>query len=391
MRHINQYLTIKPEQLPQNGTAICTACNELHLQGTEVFMDDIVPRNLPLFKSDKELAALIQKLQQYLVKRVHCSYWAWPTAILSKTHFSELIANFGGKEAVKSYFGDLTGKHLFERWVQEYQLACKLNAQSYTFHLIDYAPIDGRWSFSISREEILQNMVLMIQGLLNELDNQDLLTDNSPNIEVENAGFGLEYGMQTVDDVLYIFSQLYDEYHKVRIGWDLNHLLHAIGIDSNTKKPSFFLPAKDISPWMQILQNKHGNSAAELGIAWLRANILDPRTRNFIGSLHVSDCVAKTICYFENGQFCEPYLSELTNQPSWTAMEEYGVRIVLNEYDSHVIAGKGMLDINDLIKLIEDAAEANQQLVILHELKNELNVIKAVKAQISALSISQRA
>ena len=56
-------------------------------------------------------------------------------------------------------------------------------------------------------------MVYMIQRLLNELDARNLLTENSPRIELENAGYGLEYGMQDAPDAAFVLDQLCDP-HK---------------------------------------------------------------------------------------------------------------------------------------------------------------------------------
>ena len=103
-----------------------------------------------------------------------------------------------------------------------------LNAQAYTFHLIDYAPIDGKWEFTIQERDFPGND-LYDPGTHKSLVGGGLMTENSPQIEVENAGWGLEYGLQTAEDFAKMFHQLYDPFDKVRIGWDINHLLHAIG------------------------------------------------------------------------------------------------------------------------------------------------------------------
>ena len=120
--------------------------------------------------------------------------------------------------AGREYYGDLTGAHMYARWCQEYELATALGAQSYTFHLIDYAPIDGMWDFTISKADIRQAMISMLQHFLNELLDRGLIGPDSPQIELENAGWGLEHGMQTAEDYAMLYRQIYDPFHKVKLG-----------------------------------------------------------------------------------------------------------------------------------------------------------------------------
>ena len=61
----------------------------------------------------------------------------------------------------------------------------------------------------------------MTQQLLCELEDRGLLTDESPNIELENAGWGLEHGVQVADDYRFVFSQVYDPRNKLKIGWEI--------------------------------------------------------------------------------------------------------------------------------------------------------------------------
>jgi hypothetical protein len=209
MENPRQYTSLRPEYFDD-----CEFIEYSIYKGIEfeVFMDDVVPRNLPLFSNALEKTSLVHKLAKLRVKRIHCSYWAYPTSFLTKNNFSELVERFGSIKDVVDYYGDTTGSHMFNRWSQEYELACELGAQAYTFHLIDYAPIDGKWSFTVSRADILQAMIFMTQQFVSILTERELITSHSPQIELENAGWGLEYGVQTAADYRALFSQVYDPY-----------------------------------------------------------------------------------------------------------------------------------------------------------------------------------
>lgn len=359
-----------------------------HLKGTEVFMDEVHSRTLPLYSTPEELHSLAEKLTALRVKRLHCSYWAWPTALLTQNRFSFMVEAMGGETAVREYYGDLTGAHLYDRWCQEYALAREINAQAYTFHLIDYAPIDGRWEFKIPVSDIRQAMVYMIQRLLNELGARNLLDESSPRIELENAGYGLEYGMQDAPDAAFILSQLYDPHHKVCLAWEINHLLHATGVDPQTGLGIFMLPDDEKTDAMRRIEACELD-AQGLCTAWVLENLLDPRIVQHVGAVHLSDCVAKDIGYFVRGRLIEPWGSELDALPSWEAMEEYGVRIVLDDYDSHVPMGtKGSLDVQRIREALFTLANQNDDFVILHELKNETDILKAVVQQQAVMNLS---
>ena len=137
---------------------------------------------------------------------------------------------------------------MFARWMQEYELACELGAQAYVFHVIDYAAIDGAWEFTITREQVLDAMVRMVQEFLLRLAGKGLLSAGSPVIELENAGWGLEYGAQRCEDFAEIFRQVYDPFDKLRVSWDMNHLLHAIGKAPDGKSACFMLQPFEITP-----------------------------------------------------------------------------------------------------------------------------------------------
>ena len=70
---------------------------------------------------------------------------------------------------------------------------------------------------------------------------------------------------------------------------------------------------------------------------------------------------------------------------SWEAREEYGVKIVLGEYDSHEVLGDGALNGSDMAVLLAQLEEKNQGLMLLHELKNSIPVEPALQRQLAAL------
>lgn len=321
------------------------------------------------------------------MRRLHCSYWAWPTALLTQNRLGWAVGAFGGEDAVRAYYGDLTGAHLFERWAQEYELACELGAEAYTFHLIDYAPIDGRWEFAVPVADIRQAMVYMIQRLLGELDARGLLSPDSPRIELENAGFGLEYGMQHADDAAFVLGQLYDPHDKVRLAWEVNHLLHATGVDPATGRGAFLLPDDEKTEAMRAIEAR-GLDARGLCTEWVLANLLDPRCVGRTSCVHLSDCVAKDVEYFVRGRLAEPWYGELCSLGSWEEMEEYGVGIVLGRYDSHVPMGTtGALDCARVADALSELAERGDGFCVLHELKNEDDVLGAVAAQRAVMGL----
>lgn len=380
IKEIEEYSTYKAELFSENED-ISKFCSRNQLAGMEIFMDDVVSRDELLYRNDAEKADLAERLKQLRIKRIHCSYWAYPTSFLAKNHYAELVERFGSLNGVKSYYGDLTGRHMYERWVQEYELACAVGAQAYTFHLIDYAPIDGRWEFTITREDISQAMISMLQEFINHLLERNLLHADSPRIEVENAGWGLEYGLQTAGDFEKMFRQLYDPYDKVRIGWDINHLLHAVGFSEKNQRAEFFLMPQEITEDMRNLEHKYGDMQSVFVEKWLEKNLLDRSIIAKTGAIHLSDCKMKTITYFKNGILIGKYKEELQSLEKWEDMEEYGVNIVLGKYDSHEVLSEGILNGVMMRRLIGKLQAVNPELVILHELKNSRDQAQALKKQ----------
>jgi len=382
----DQYVAFKGNsETNSDFESIQVFLDDFSLSGIEVYMDDILSRDKILFTSEKDKQALICRLKEFHVKRVHCSYWAYPTSFLVCNNFKELIERFRGEHAVQSYYGDLTGSHIFQRWVHEYTLAKELCAKSYVFHLIDYAPIDGLWAFSISRKDIRQAMIFMLQKFLNLLIQNGVVTPDSPIIEVENSGWGLEHGIQTAEDYMQLFGQLYDPYNKVKIGWDLNHLLHAVGFDEDNGKTMFFLPDEEITPEMKLLQAEYSDSAQLFTQKWVEYNVLFPRLINNISAIHLSDCGLKKKCYFTNGKLNGDEYSNICLLKTWDDREQYGVEIVLTHYDSHLVLGKGVLCPNKIKEMLQYLKKQNSDFVILHELKNSTDLYNDLKIQITSL------
>lgn len=354
-----EYVTCRPEHLAAAGEASAAR----GLAGTEVFMADMKTRTLPLAESEAEYAELVAALRAAGVRRVHCSYWAAPTPFVAGVQFGELVERFEGIDQVREYFGDLTGEHMFSRWCDEYALARDLGAETYVFHLIDYMPVDGAWEFTVDREVVLDAMVVLTQQFLRALDQRGLLDEHSPVIELENAGWGLEFGAQTADDFVRVFERVYDRTNRLRLGWDLNHLMHAVGLAEG--RGAFLLPDAEITPAMHEIEREAAGDIASLAARWIEQNVLDPRLIDRVSAIHLSDCPAKEVEYFSNGKLDAAYVTD----GSWEEQQDEGLRIVLAHYDNHVCLGDGVLDPGTVRGLI-DALAARHPLSVLHELKN---------------------
>ncbi len=380
---MRQYMTFKESMLP--AADIPALLKKFSLTGLEVYMDDIDPRDNKLLGDEKKTAALLEKLRGLHVKRLHCSYWANPTSFLTKNNFPELIEHFGGVKAVGDYYGDLTGKHYIERLADEYELCCLLGADAYTFHLIDYAPIDGMWEFTISRADIMQAMIFLLEQFMAELHTRGLLAADSPLIELENAGWGLEYGAQTADDFAAIFDQLWDPFKRVRVSFDFNHLLHATGYDNSACRARFFLPDDEVSARMRRIEESFGCDGGDFCLEWIKSNLLDERLRGRVGSVQLADCALKTTEYFVRGQLTDKYFKDIRALDTWEQREDYGVRIVLGEYDSHPPLGEGALKPGAVRELLKSAAAANPGMCIVHELKNSTDILRDMSVQCAEL------
>ena len=187
--------------------------------------------------------------------------------------------------------------------------------------------------------------------------------------------------MQTAEDFGKMFCQLYDPYDKVRIGWDINHLLHAVGFSDKDQRAEFFLTPLEITQDMRELEETYGNTASLFAEKWLEKNLLDRSIIAKTGSIHLSDCRMKRTAYFKNGILIGKYNEEIQSLEKWEDMEEYGVKIVLSEYDSHEVLSEGILNGVMMRRLIGRLQAVNPGLVILHELKNSTDQVQALERQ----------
>lgn len=386
MNNIKQYLTYDKGLLTAEETENISAfLKKYNLVGTELYMNEVHPRTENLFQKDEEKKKWVEKFSALCVKRIHCSYWAYPTNFLAKSHFKEFVERLGTLEDIIDYYGDLKGVHMYERWAQEYELACALGAQAYVFHTIDYAAIDGAWEFTISREEILQAMVGMVQTFLMYLEEKKLLTANSPLIELENAGWGLEYGAQRSEDFAVILEQIYDPANKVRIGWDINHLLHAIGWNKKKDGACFMLQDYEITSKMAELQRMYGSKPKKFAMKWIESNLLHPAVVGKTNCLHLSDCELKEVEYFRNGRLQFSFGEKIDFLSTKDEKSDYGVGIVLDKYDSHIPMGRGVLLAEEMKSLIAELQKKNDTFVLLHELKNSRPLVPDLEDQLAFL------
>ncbi|MEV3871288.1 hypothetical protein [Streptomyces sp. NPDC049906] len=360
---VTEYVTCRAEDLGAADRMI----RARGIRGAEVFMNDLKPRTAPLTDTPEERAALVSELRAAGVRRLHSSYWAAPTAFVANVQFGELVERFESTDQLHEYFGDLTGAHMFSRWCDEYALAGELAADAYVFHLIDYMPVDGAWEFTVDRQVVLDAMAVLTQRFLRELEDRGLISESSPVIELENAGWGLEFGAQTADDFVEFLAKVHDPAHRLRLGWDLNHLLHAVGLSDGGA--AFLLPDAEVTPRMRELERRAAGSVRDLSTAWIAQNVLDERLLDRVSALHVSDCPAKEVEYFRNGVLDRAHAVDGDR----ATRQEAGLRIVLDHYDNHVCLGDGVLDPAE-VRLLVDTLAARHPLMVLHELKNAPDV-----------------
>lgn len=386
MKNIKQYITYNEGSLSnEDEKNIAKFLKENSLEGVEVYMNEAHPRTKYLFNTYEDKQKWVKEYSELMVKRIHCSYWASPTSFLTKNRFMELVERFENTDEMIKYYGDLTGAHMYERWAQEYELAAELRAQAYVFHVIDYLPIDGAWDFTITRQEIVQAMIGIVQEFLLYLEKKDLLTVDSPVIELENAGWGLEYGIQTGEDFKVLFEQLYDPLDKVRVAWDINHLLHAIGWNEKKDRACFMLQDFEITPKMHEIQEGYGREPKQFAMKWIESNLLHPATIQKTNSLHLSDCMLKEEEYFRNGRLLSIYGEKIDSLATKEEKSDYGVGIVLDMYDSHIPLGNGVILADEMKKLISKLQISNNVFVLLHELKNSIPVYNDLEKQLKFL------
>lgn len=371
------------------------------LDGFEVGASALAAREGPLPQAE-ERRALIRELRAMAVRRIHGSYWGSPTAFHGKLGHDDLRARFADEQEYRAYFGDGSGRHQFARWTDEYRLARELGAEVYVFHLIDYATVDGAWAFSQTREEVLAALAAMLQQLLVRLDEAGLLEGagalgdaGPPRIELENAGWGLEYGMQTADDAARVLDAVDDPHGVLRIGWDVNHLLHALGRHPGTGEVCFLLPADELTAEMRALPAEAGSAGgesraggprrSELAHRWLEQQLGDPRLRGRISAVHLSDCALKDREYFRRGQLDDELLARQRALPGVERRREFGLELVLAHYDSHLPLGAGCLDGARVRALLERLDAENLGFAVLHELKLSRDLGADLTAQREAL------
>ena len=386
---MKKYLSYSVNNFTKEDTArLDEILEEFGFVGTEISMWDEIHPARNLFKNEDEKKAWIERFEGLRVRRLHSSYYSYPTYFLTKTHYGDFVRLYDGLENIKNYYGDLTGEHIFERWCQEYEIAKDMGLDSFVFHLIDYECIDGAAEITLSREEILQAMVCLLQTFIMYLIDRNLLSADSPVIEIENAGFGLEYGVQRADDYVYVLNQLYDPYDKVRIGWELNHLLHAVGKGADEGSARFMLCDFEITEEMRELEEICGHDSSKFCMKWLEMNLLDERLRGKIHALHLSDCVLKDKEYFRNGRLQGEYGEKIDSLKTRAEKEDYGLDILLTHYDSHVPMGTdGVIVRDDMLRIIEKLASENPDLELLWELKNSKPIIPAIKKQAEFLGL----
>ena len=117
---------------------------------------------------------------------------------------------------------------------------------------------------------------------------------------------------------------------------------------------------------------------------WLRHNLLSEKLRGRVGAVHLSDRALPDIAYFMRGKLCEPYYHELMALEDDAAQEDYGVRIVLGQYDSHLPLGTGVLG-TGIGAMLKQLDEENEDFALLHELKNTEDIFADLGAQLSCL------
>ena len=375
---MKEYVALKSQSL---GGQIRRLREAFPLAGAEVYCADLVDREKPLYESEEELAELEEALKIQGVCRLHGSYWASPSAFLCG--LEDVTARFGSGEETAQYYSDLTGQHLFCRWRQEYALACALEAQAYTFHLIDYFPIDGLWRFSLTRQQILSAMADITARLLMELENAGLLSAESPRIELENAGWGLEYGAQTAEDFACLLARVPDPHGKLCVAWDVNHLLHAVGVRNG--RGVFLLPEDEVSPRMRALEERYGADPGAFAWQWVRENLTFPALAGRVACVHLSDCALKEHQFFTRGYLEHPWRAELEACPGWEEKEHYGEQLVLTHYDSHLPLGQGILPGGAVYETLCRLDAAHSDFALLHELKNTRELFRDLAAQRNAL------
>lgn len=354
--NLNENEKIELQKVTKNGIA----------KGTELYIANIIPRDKSITSIEEKKLGKIFK--EGHVKRLHMSYWGETSDFLQKLDVEGLKGRFGSDENIINYFGDLTGNKIYSRWAEEYALAYKFGLESVTFHLIDYFHIDGLWRFTNNRNDIVLAQAKILNTLLRKLEEKDLLK-KGPLIEIENAGFCLEYGVQTAADFEIVFQHINDMRRKVRIAWDINHLLHAIGFDGKNMLTKFFLTKAEKTLRMEEIEAEYGSDQQAFINEWLELNILHPSLLSKINALHLSDSDLRTETIFENGQLTEKYLSEILTFSNDEEKEAYGAKIVGTYFDSHIPVGPNK---SSIVSILRKILRVNSGINLMHEIKGEI-------------------
>ena len=85
------------------------------------------------------------------------------------------------------------------------------------------------WAFHMDKQAIRQAMAAMLQRFVNSLLREKLLTADSPVIELENAGWGLEHGCADRGGLCFCAGADLRSFDRLRVGWEVNHLLRTVG------------------------------------------------------------------------------------------------------------------------------------------------------------------
>ncbi len=353
----------------------------LHFEGTEVFISSVVPREKSLFTSGCEKQKLIDELKNCQVKRVHLSYWAEPCDFLDRKDFKSLLKRFSSEAEISSYYSDLTGEHIYRRWAQEYEIAKDIGAEAVTFHAIDYFHIDGLWRIEKTKKEVLDSFANISNKLLSNLTEKGLL-ENGPVLEIENAGFGLETGVQTAEDYISLLSKIKNK-DNIKIGWDTNHLLHVAGYDPEKGIAYFLLDDKDKTELMKELEEKYFSDPDMFFQEWIERNLLNKTILPLLGSIHLSDLKPLAKPIFLNGPLISKYFEEINKLNNPVEQENYGARLVLKYYDSHLSIENSPTNFPKVMNLVIDATSNN--ISLLHELKNSNLNFKDYERQMKKL------
>jgi hypothetical protein len=369
--------------------------NELGITSTETYAPVLQDREVPLFTSKDELDRLIHQLRTRSSGQLHCSYFGNPTALFagpSSHAYQALLRNMGGPVRFAQYYGDLNGEHVITRACQEYELAARAGLDHYTVHFgIDYSFSDGMYSYpdtyGLDRDAVVESairqIIVYLRRFASHLARLGLLSGDQslPTIGIENAGWGLEYGIQTAQDFRLLFERLEEVKAPLRdlvmIDWDFNHLLHALGRNSSGQA-SFMLPEEERTEEMKALETMLGSNSAALAAEWIRANVLSEGLLGRVRCIHISDSSWKSAPIFARCQALGDHLHKLMNEQDPDARASLGENLVVNYYDNHLHLGssQGLLEREHIAPVFQALAQARAArskpqypLLILHELK----------------------